>query len=309
MKKIALQILKFLIAAVIFAIIGFLFINVFSNPIMPVTPQQMYDALLVQGYKPQYATQFVSDDLQEIGLTDCVVAEQDDIKIDFYLFDNDDAAQTVYNMSVSLIHKERRDPPTHDYSEGNSNHWRYTLIGQTMYSTAIYVGNTAIYAYCNTENAPKINELLRSIGYAQTEGSGLSSSEMSPLFGLLFTIAWFPLILICRHWLWPLVYRSSGKSQKEIDLFLDKSPKRVPRRKIIAWLIKDSIRPRWTVAWTIIYEIPLILEFIAVLIAFISLFTDALSAFFDVYIFIVIGTGFVCAIIGGILNKILYRVK
>lgn len=293
----------------ILAMIGFLFVKVFSNPITPVTPQQMYDALLVQGYKPQYATQLVSDDLQEIGLTDCVVAEQDDIKINFYFFDNEDAAQTVYNMSVSLIHTERRDPPTRDYSEGNSNHWRYTLIGQTMYSTAIYVGNTAVYAYSDTENAPKINALLKSIGYTQMEGSGQSSSEMSPLFGMLLTIAWLPLTLICQHWLWPLVYRSSGTTKKEIDLFLDKSSKRVPRRKIIAWLIKKSIRPRQTVVWAIIYDLPLVLEFIAVLIAFVNLFTGVLGGFFDVYIFIVVGTGFASAIIGSILNKMLYRVK
>ncbi len=147
MKNISSQILKILIAAALFAVIGFLFIKVFSNPITPVTPQQTYEALLTQGYHPQYATQSVSDDLQEIGLTDCVVAEQGDIKINFYFFDNEKAAQTVYNMSVSLIHAERRDPPTRDYSEGNSNHWRYTVIGQTMYSTAMYVGNTAVYAY------------------------------------------------------------------------------------------------------------------------------------------------------------------
>ena len=110
-------------------------------------------------------------------------------KIDFYFFDNENAAQTVYNMSVSLIHTERRDPPTRDYSEGNSNHWRYTMIGQTMYSTAMYVGNTAVYAYSDTENAPKINAVLKSIGYTQIEGSGQSSPEMSPLFRLLFTMA------------------------------------------------------------------------------------------------------------------------
>ncbi len=153
------------------------------------TSQKVYDALLAQGYSSQYAMQLVSDDIQTLGLTDCVVAEQDDIKINFYFFDNENAAQTVYNMSVSLIHTERRDPPTRDYSEGNSNHWRYTMIGQTMYSTAMYVGNTAVYAYSDTENAPKINAVLKSIGYTQIEGSGQSSPEMSPLFRLLFTMA------------------------------------------------------------------------------------------------------------------------
>ena len=309
MKKIASQILKVLIAAALFAVIGFLFTKVFTHSIIPATPQQTYEALLTQGSQPQYATQLVSDDIQTLGLTDCVVAEQGDIKINFYFFDNENAAQTLYNMSVSLIHAERRDPPTRDYSEGNSNHWRYTMIGETMYSTAMHVGNTAVYAYSDTENALKINAVLKSIGYTKIEGSGQSSAGLSPLFGLLFAIAWIPLILICRHWLWPLVYRSSGKSQKEIDSFLDESPKRVPRRKTIAWLIKDSVNPHRTVAWTIIYELPLVLEIIAVLIAFVNLFTDALSAFFDVYIFIVIGTSLACAVVGAILGKILYRAK
>ena len=63
------------------------------------------------------------------------------------------------------------------------------MIGQTMYSTAMYVGNTAVYAYSDTENAPKINAVLKSIGYTQIEGSGQSSPDMSPLFRLLFTMA------------------------------------------------------------------------------------------------------------------------
>lgn len=309
MKKIVSQILKVLIAAAILAGIGLLFAKVFSNPITPVTSQQMYDALSAQGYKPQYATQLVSDDLQKIGLTDCVVAEQDDIKINFYFLNNEDAAQIVYNMSVSLIHTERYDPPTRDYSEGNSNHWRYTMIGQTMYSTVIQVGNTAIYAYSNTENAAKINALLKSIGYTQIEGSGQSSPELSPLFGLLLTIAWLPLVLLCRHWMWPLVYRSSGKSQKEIELFSGKNTKRVPKHKIITWLIKESIHPRQTIAWSVLYNLPLILEYMAIIFAFANLFTDVLNSFFDVYIFIVVGSGFAFAIICGILNEVLYRVK
>ena len=309
MKKIVSQILKVLIVAAILAVIGLLFAKMFSNPITPVTSQQMYDALLAQGYKPQYAMQLVSDDLQKIGLTDCIVVEQDDIKINSYFFNNEDAAQTVYNMSVSLIHTERYDPPTRDYSEGNSNHWRYTMIGQTMYSTVIQVGNTAIYAYSNTEKAAKINALLKSIGYTQIEGSGQPSLELSPLFGLLLTIAWLPLVLLCRHWMWPLVYRSSGKSQKEIELFSDKSNKRVSKHKIITWLIKESIRPRQTIAWSILYNLPLILEYMAIIFAFANLFTDVLNCFFDVYIFIVVGAGFAFAIIGGILNKVLYRVK
>ena len=184
----------------------------------------MYDELLLQGYAPQYATEAVANNLQEIGLMDCVVAEQNDIKINYYCFDNHDAAKTTYNMSVSLIHKERRDPPTRDYSEGNSNHWRYTLIGKSMYSTALYVGNTAIYAYSNTENADKINDLLRDIGYTKIEGSGESSSKMSPIFGVLFTIFWLPLALISQHWLWPLVYSSSGTTSKELSMFLKKTP-------------------------------------------------------------------------------------
>ncbi len=309
MKNIALNILKIIIAVAILALIGLLFTKIFIHPITPVTTQQMYDALSARGYKSQYVTQMASDDLKKLGLTDCIVAEKNDIHINFCSFDNHGAAQTMYNKYVSLIHTERRDPPTRDYSEGDSNHWRYTMIGTKMYSTAMYVGNTVIYAYGDTDNTlagAEINELLKSIGYTEMEGGGRSSSKLEPLFGLLFTLCWLPFILICRHWLWPVVYRSSGTTKREIDKFLSKSSKKLPRRKVIAWLIKKSICPRQTVAWTVIYNLPLLLEIIAVLISFIRLFTTVFNEFFNVYIFVVAATAFVTAIIGIIADKILY---
>lgn len=307
MLKIASKILKILIAIAILALVGLLFIKIFSHPITPVTPQQMYDALSARGYKTQYAMQLVSDNLKKLGLIDCVVAEKNDIHVDFYSFDNDDAAQAVNNKAVSLIHAERRDPPTRDYNEGNSNHWRYTLIGKTMYSTAIYVGNTAIYAYSDTDNAAEINALLESIGYTKMEGSGQLSAKLSPLFQLLFTLGWLPLTLICQHWLWPVVYHSSGTTQIEIDKFCSKSSKRLSRHKIIAWLIEKSIRPRHTVVWAVIYQLALLPELIAILLSFVGLFTSIFDEFFSVYIFVVVGITFATAIIGSILDKILYR--
>lgn len=268
----------------------------------------MYDELLLHGYAPQYATEAVANNLQEIGLTDCVVAEQNDIKINYYCFDNHDAAKTTYNKAVSLIHKERRDPPTRDYSEGNSNHWRYTLIGKSMYSTALYVGNTAIYAYSNTENADKINDLLRDIGYTKIEGSGESSRKMSPIFGVVFTIVWLPLALISQHWLWPLVYSSSGTTSKELSMFLKKNSKRVSKYKQIMWLFQKSIRPLQTFFWATIYSLPLVLECIAILVAIINVFID-LGVIFDIYIFVVVGTIFCLAIVGIFLNKKIYKIK
>lgn len=309
MKNIVSKVLRILIAISILALVGLLFTKFFSHPITPVTPQQMYNALSEHRYKTQYATQLVSNELKSIGLTDCIVGEKNDIHIDFYSFDNDDAAQTVYNKSVSLIHTERRDPPTRDYSEGNSNHWRYTLIGKTMYSTAIYVGNTAIYAYSNTDNAAEINELLKSINYTEMEGSGQSSAKQSPLFQLLFTLVWFPMVLICRHWMWPIVYRSSGTSKREMDEFCDESPKGLSKHKIISWLIEKSIRPRHTVVWAVIYRLTLLPELIAILLSFVGLFTSIFDEFLSVYLFVVVAMAFATAIIGSILNKIIYRTK
>lgn len=169
MKKFFSIILKISIAVIVFISIGLLFNKVFYHPITPAVPQDAYDMLSAGGYKTVYATEKASDDLKNMGLTDCIAAEKENIRIYFYFFDNDEAAQTVYNKSVSLIHTERRDPPTRDYSEGDSNHWRYTLKGQTMYSTAIHVGSTAIYAYGNIDDEAEINRFLKSIGYIENK--------------------------------------------------------------------------------------------------------------------------------------------
>lgn len=159
------MILTLFAAAVGFVLIWALFNKIFYHPITPAEPQAVFNELSAKGFETQFVTEQVSEEWKKIGLTECVAAQKGGTYIIFYSFDNDEASRILYNKAVSLIHKERRDPPTRDYSEGNSNHWRYTLFGGDMYSTAIYVGSTAIYAYGDAESEAEINGFLQAIGY------------------------------------------------------------------------------------------------------------------------------------------------
>ena len=48
-----------------------------------------------------------------------------------------------------------------------ANYRIYTLDSLGKYNVAIYVGNTVIYAYCNSENKNEINKILSKIDYLE----------------------------------------------------------------------------------------------------------------------------------------------
>jgi hypothetical protein len=98
-------------------------------------------------------------------LLNCVAFEEDDVHFEFFVFNNKSSAIDVYGQAYTKIILEKNDIAKVEHDTQIANYSIYTLKARGTYNVAIYVGNTAVYAYCNEENAEQIASILREIGY------------------------------------------------------------------------------------------------------------------------------------------------
>lgn len=134
------------------------------NKIEPATAEQVRNVLFSQGYQPIDSTQAYYN--QDTNLIECVSVNQDDLLIDFFVFNNENSAINVYGAAHSKIIHTRREPCT-ESRYNVANYSMYFLKTTDKYSAAIQVENTAIYAYCDTENKDKLVQFLVGIGYLE----------------------------------------------------------------------------------------------------------------------------------------------
>lgn len=103
---------------------------------------------------------------QDSHLKSSVAIETDNIRFDFFEFDNDNSASNVYTHAYKQILDYRNgyieDVETEEYY---SNYRLYSLKTTGMYYLTIWVDNTAIYAYCNEDYISELGEILTAIGY------------------------------------------------------------------------------------------------------------------------------------------------
>ena len=159
----------FIFLFVFIAIVGAVLINALTNIPDAISAEQMCDILVEKGFNPTNAVNNADESLLKAGLNNCIIAEKDDIKIEFYDFDNSDGALSVYREAYRLIITTRMGTPRIQIKTGKFSYKLYTLDADGTYSVAIYLKNTAIYAYCNSENKYFLNEILDEIGYVDAK--------------------------------------------------------------------------------------------------------------------------------------------
>lgn len=156
----------FLTALVIIVLV---ILNFTVNPKTPATVEQMKAEITNQGYVPEdIATYYYESDPEfKNTLINCIAFESDDIHFEFFNFNNEASAISIYSQAYEDIVSNN---DTNNRRKGGSkiaNYAIYTLDLQGKYNVAIYVGNTAVYAYCNSENKNEINKILDAIDYLE----------------------------------------------------------------------------------------------------------------------------------------------
>lgn len=140
--------------------------------------EQVYSVMTAQGFEPKVITEeyYQHDaDFKEV-LIKCIAIEKEDIRFDFFEFNNRDSAIEIYQQAHSTFTIEYNATHNIETDHHIANYSIYTLDALGKYGVAIYVDNTAVYAYCNSENKNEINKNLSKIDYLKP-GNNKETSE------------------------------------------------------------------------------------------------------------------------------------
>ena len=151
--------------AVIWAVI---FIK--ASPKTPATAPQVSAALaenglnaadLTDAYRKKWAV--------GTALKAAVGTEKGDLRFDFFVFDTANTAERFRKNYQTFIREERYATPNIEVSEGAANFVLYTLKADGTYTVNMRVENTLVFAYCRTENAERLDAVMRGIGYFDSQ--------------------------------------------------------------------------------------------------------------------------------------------
>lgn len=98
-------------------------------------------------------------------LDECIAFEKDDIHFDFFVYKTKKSAMDLYSQAHAKIILKKNKINAIETDTVLANYAIYTFDDLETYNVAIYVENTAIYAYCKSENKMEINKILDAIDY------------------------------------------------------------------------------------------------------------------------------------------------
>lgn len=159
--------LKLALVIIFFIVLAIVFFNFFAVPKTPATLEQVKSVMTAQGYEPQDISDFYYDkdvDFKRV-LNKCIAIEKDDLHFEFFEFNNDNSAIELFQQAYQKISYKYNAAHSIEIETQIANYTIYTLDSLGKYNVAIYVGNTAVYAYCDSENKVEIQKILDAIDY------------------------------------------------------------------------------------------------------------------------------------------------
>lgn len=154
---------EMLIPIVVILFFVIMFAVTCTGPKEVATAEQVWSAIEQAGYQPVDATELYREDMP--SLVQCIAFEKDDEYFNFYVFKEQSNAEAFYAAAHSHIYINFYKYPNVEHISRQSNYCIYTLTASGRYSVDIYVGNTAVYAYCDEGNDQGIADVLYTIGY------------------------------------------------------------------------------------------------------------------------------------------------
>lgn len=163
MKKITWIIgVVFLILIIVF---GCVLLGLGKKSIDPLTALDVSSILKSQGYQPIDCTETALVDNPGWDLTGCVKVDNGEIEFEFYEFESRDSAVDIYGSAYLHIRTTKMATPKRATEARASNYRIYRLEAGENYAITMYVGTTAVYAFCDKEHAEKIDNILAEMGY------------------------------------------------------------------------------------------------------------------------------------------------
>lgn len=297
MKKRLKKLIPLIIFVSVFVLLcGFLFLHSTDIP-EEVSVQQVIDALTDKGFQPNDVTDNAIANFQNAGLKICLISENDDFHFEFFDFDNSASALKVYSNAQTLIVTERLATPNVEIRNRKIGYDFYSLDAIGIYSVVVRVNNTAIYAYCDSENQTKLNQILNDIGYIEPVKEEEQPSWLFQIAILIAFLLYIPIAMIGRRWIWLAACESANASEEYMD---ENEMSRKERKK---YMMEISSRKRVTKAILLFYNIILLPEYICVVLAIISFGVSQLTGLLSYLGIIIPAVIIFSAIIGNIIRK------
>lgn len=158
----------YLIGGFIILVLAVMLVVMFANTgeKTPVTCEELNTKLIEMGYEPADTTYAYSD--QNASLKRSIAIDTGKVRFDFFEFDNDNSALSLFENSQAEINKNR-NANSQDWTAHYNNYVMYSTQSDGIYYIVIRVGNTAIDAYCDAENKSELDTILASIDYTSTK--------------------------------------------------------------------------------------------------------------------------------------------
>lgn len=267
----------YIIALVLFVAFGLAFwaiIDYESTPTDIATDTQVWDVLETSGYILSDVTQQRLEKEPQCGVLKSIVAQKEDIRIEFHVFESDKRAQSVWVNAYSFIRKKELNPHS---QTGHGNRVIYQTTVQEKYYVVVRVGNTLSFATSNPENAGDINSFLISIGYLEpSKPSKPISDKMESVIAIcLYLIILFPLSRISLHWIWQLICKRTGITSEDLDLYDEETHHKFSfkstRYAYFSQKVKD---PKKFKIMYLAYKACFLPLYFTILLKFISIFID-----------------------------------
>ena len=166
MKNGNIKLILFPILVVVLLAVILIAVFTKGHPKTPATVEKVFNAIEDNGF----VGADITTDYQEkwdMGdeLQSAIAFEDGDIRFDFFEFDSYKNAEHIRKQYRSYIRENRYDIPNIEVSEGAANYMLYTIKANGLYTICMRVDNTLVFAYCNEENASKLNAIMIEIGY------------------------------------------------------------------------------------------------------------------------------------------------
>ena len=165
-RKPNLKLILFPIIVVVLIALIFVYIFAVKGAKTPAAPQLVQEVL--ETNKLTYSD--VTDDFREKWnmddmLKSALTCEKDDLRFDFFVFDNTASAEHIRKKYRSYIRENMYSIPSVEVSEGVINYTLYSINADGTYAVIMRVENTLVFAYCNEKNASALNKIMAGIGY------------------------------------------------------------------------------------------------------------------------------------------------
>lgn len=294
---------NYIVALVLFAAFGLILYCIadyMSTPTDIATDSQVWTVLETSGYVPYDVTQKRLEKEPQCGILKSIIAQKEDVQIEFHVFKSDKRAQSVWAKYYSYIRGEEFNPRS---QTGRSNRVIYQTIAQDKYYVIVRVGNTISFATSDSENAGDINSFLISIGYLEpSKPSKPLSNEMRYVLALCMElIILLPLTRISLHWIWTLICKNAEITSEDLDLYGEETRHKFAFKYSRYGYFSQRVKnPKRFKIMYLAYKACFIPLYITLFLNFVSIFSDWSREYTDSFalaaIFVIVGSGFIEAL-------------